>query len=222
VLAGVELICASCWFVCALASAAPTRAAPSLGVGDVVSTAALRDAGSQNALAAVESYLRTAAGGNVGDLSDMMRWTWRENAYRLFAGLPSALTEKYASPEQLVSAAESVAISAARRVQIFQRLVVSESEEILAVRTFRADGNSAEHLFWMRWSGSQWLRVETSTIISRLGRQVAEGQIPDATESVSFAEQYAWIVPQTGPKPALSTLSHPANGSAGDTAGRRR
>jgi hypothetical protein len=220
-LPGIEVICASCWFVCALASAAPTRAAPSLVAGDVVSVAALRDAGSQNALAAVESYLHTAAGGNVGELSVMMRWTWRENAYRLFAALPSALTAKYASPEQLVSAAESMAFAGARRVQIFQRLVVSESEEILGVRTFRADGKTAEHMFWMRWSGSQWLRVEISTIISRLGRQVAEGQMPDATESVSFAEQYAWIVPQTGPKPAFSTLSHTADDSARDSARHR-
>jgi hypothetical protein len=192
------------WVAFALASVAPSLATPTLVVGDAVPVAALRDAGNQSALAAVEAYLHSATAGNVDELCVMMRWTWRENAHRLFAGLPSNVTAKYASPERLVCAAECAAFAAARRVQVFQRLVVSDTEEIIAVRIFRANGNYAEHLFWMRWSGSQWLRVETSTIISRLGRQLAAEQTLDATESVGFAEQYAWIVPQTGPKPALT------------------
>jgi hypothetical protein len=47
------------------------------------------------------------------------------------------------------------------------------------------------------------LRVVTSTTIARLARDMSAGCDPDTTDPASFAEQYRWIVPQTGPKPPL-------------------
>jgi hypothetical protein len=133
----------------------------------------------------------------------MMRWTWRENAYHLFTDVPSAWVERVGTPEKLIGVAEVNAFARAARVQLFESIAVSDSEMIAGLRTFDAQGQIAEHLFWMRQSGGRWLRVVTSTTIARLAREMSNGREPDTTDSAPFREQYRWIVPQTAAKPIL-------------------
>jgi hypothetical protein len=168
-----------------------------------VAVGTLREAGDETALAAVESFLHAAVNGKATALSEMIRWTWRENAHRTFGDVPTLWAEKAGSPEKLIGLAETRAFARIERVQVIARVTVSPDEEIFGLRALGPDGFVSEHLFWMRWAGSRWLRVEPSTLVVRLARQVAAGGVPDTTDPATFREQYAWIVPQTGPKPKL-------------------
>jgi hypothetical protein len=174
------------------------------GGAAIVSINTLRDTDEQTATTAAESWLHAASEGDASSLVAKMRWTWRENAHRHFADLPAPWMEKAGSPERLFALAEVAAFAGVDRVQVFTQVIVSATEEILAVRAFGPKGRATEHLFWMRWSGGRWLRVVTSSTIARLARLVAASQPLDTTDTANFREQYGWIVPQTGPKPALS------------------
>lgn len=183
--------------------AAVPGARAALKAGEPVAASALHDVGDETALAALETYLHAANAGKATELVAMLRWTWRANAHRAFSDIPEPWSEKAGSPEKLIALAEAIAFSRVERVQLCGHVVVSDAEEIYGVRALTADGRSAEHLFWMRWSGGRWLRVMPSTAVARLARMIADGRPPDTTETSPFREQYAWIVPQTGPKPAL-------------------
>jgi hypothetical protein len=173
------------------------------GAAEIVSVHALRDTEDQTALTAIESWLHAASEGDANAIAAKMRWTWRENAHRLFADVAAPWAEKARSPEKFVALAEVAAFAGIGRVEVFTQMIVSASEEIVAVRAFGVNGRVTEHLFWMRWSGGRWLRVVTSSTVARLTRRLAAGQPLDTTEPATFREQYEWIVTQTGPKPAL-------------------
>jgi hypothetical protein len=192
------------------AAAAPSAVTPSAYSARVpVSVATLRDVGDETAVAAVESLVLAAASGKATAVSEMIRWTWRENAHRSFADMPPSWTEKTGSPEKLIGVGEVLAFARVARVQVIAHVIVSAAEEIFGLRADFEDGRSTEHLFWMRWAGSRWLRVEPSTMVVRLARQIAAGGTPNTTDPATFREQYDWIVPQTGKKPALPEAGIP-------------
>jgi hypothetical protein len=199
----VQTIAVSLLMLVASAQAAAPEPRSVLLGREPVAVRALRDAGDDTAVAAVESFLHAAVHGKATAVSEMIRWTWRENAHRTFGDLPGPWAEKAGSPEKLIGLAEVRAFARVERVQVIAQIVVSANEEIVGLRVTGADNFAAEHLFWMRWAGSRWLRVEPSTLVARLARQVAAGGVPDTTDPLPFREQYAWIVPQTGPKPVL-------------------
>jgi hypothetical protein len=191
------------------AGTTPAQTASAFQARGLVEVATLHDVGDETAIAAVESLVHATATGKATAVSEMIQWTWRENAHRSFADMPAPWTEKTGSPEKLIGVGEVLAFSRVTRVQVIAHVTISAAEEIFGLRAHFAEGRTTEHLFWMRWAGSRWLRLEPSTMVVRLARQIAAGGTPNTTDPTTFREQYDWIVPQTGKKPVLAEAGIP-------------
>lgn len=170
-----------------------------LPTNEVLLARDVRDRGRATALAAVESIVAFAVAGEKEKIGAMIAWTWKASADLSFSGVPEPWRSQAGSAENLQGLAEVQLYSDVGAIQLMHRIVISPTEEVIALRLSRANGNAWERTYHLRKADDAWFAVQRPSQVLQTVLVLKGEYLP----ALSFEREYSNIQPTSGPKPPL-------------------